>query len=156
MVTPPWIGNPYNGNINPLLLGSWPSPTTGKQREFGPQHIWNLNDFHNIHRTSNLLQKSESPFQNPPIPIFFNVNHLIFPTHLLILSYPNLILEKNNENHGSPWQSMAASKVWKHGTGAAAWQFDFCWTIPENWTKRWILNWLLKAALMYNICMTYV
>lgn len=66
------------------------------------------------------FKKSESPFQIPQSQIF-NVNHLIFPTHLLILSYPNLILEKTNENHGSPWQSMAASKVWKHGTGAAAW-----------------------------------
>lgn len=75
------------------------------------------------------FKKSESPFQIPQSQIF-NVNHLIFPTHLLILSYPNLILEKTNENqhgetsmqwtHGSPWQSHLEGLETRHWSGSLA------------------------------------
>ena len=92
---------------------------------------------------------------NPPIPNL-QCDHLIFPTHLLILSYPNLILEKTKENqHGEPPCSpMAVQAPQRSGNTALALEpgTRFLLEHPGVLDKTLIWNCLLKAALIYNIC----
>ena len=64
---PPFVGNPYNGYINPLLLNWWPSPIIWKQWEFRPDRTCGFVAAFATGKIGSVVNRHTELEQHPPL-----------------------------------------------------------------------------------------